>query len=339
MRVLICDDSSLARNQLARALPESLHADINYASNGQEALEAIRSSPFELLILDLTMPVMDGYAVLEQLRRQRLKLDIVVVSGDIQAQAQLRAKALGARAFIKKPCNPATLSSLLLELGYPLVSGERQGLPSAGGGTNPLPRQLTLAETDPLDRITEVANIAMGRAASLLAELLGVFVVLPLPVVNQLRASELQMAVLAATDGGESNAVCQAFIGAGIGGEALLMLHGTRIKDLAQLMNYAEIEPHERIEVLMDLASILISASLKGFEEQLGIRFSQGQPTILGHQEGLQPLLSRGAEEWENTLAIEFDYAIEDRDIQCTLLLLFSEDALSSLQQHTAHLD
>ncbi|OMH25587.1 response regulator [Motiliproteus sp. MSK22-1] len=329
-QVLICDDSGLARKVLARSLPEGLNAAITYASNGQEAVEAIRKGQFDLMFLDLTMPVMDGYEVLETLNKENRMFDIVVVSGDIQAEAQKRVLALGARDFIKKPCSKETLTELLPDIGYPLDEETEEAN---------IEERLSDSDIDPLDRIGEISNVAMGRAASLLADILEVFVVLPIPLVNEVESSELQMAVAAIGNSEEMSAVCQGFIGSRISGEAFLMIHDGNISELAKMMGHDDYNPEEdRIEVIMDMANVLISASLKGFEEQLDLRFSRGHPTVLDSQDNIDKLLAHGAHQWKKTLAIEFDYRIEDHDIQCTLMLLFSENSIQMLHNRTAYI-
>ncbi len=335
-QILICDDSKLARKQLARSLPDDLQSGLSFASHGLEAIEAIRSQRFDLLLLDLTMPVMDGYEVLETLKQEGHDIRVVVVSADIQQEALRRVKQLGAREFIRKPCDPDTLTTLLQSLEiYPASASA--AAPSQAGAASQVAEPT--ADIDPLERISEVANVAMGRAASLLADLLEVFVVLPLPVVNVVEPSELQMAISAVGSSREVSAVSQGFVGSGISGEAFLMLHDTGIRNLAQLMNHQGPCSHEdRIEILMDVANILISACLKGFEEQLDIHFSQSHPTVLGQKESIEDLLERGRIHWQKTLAIEFDYRIEQHDIQCTLMLLFSEDGLARLHKRTSYL-
>ena len=62
--LLVCDDSNMARKQLLRALPADWPVTISQAANGEEALEQLRAAHFDLLLLDLTMPVLDGYGVL-----------------------------------------------------------------------------------------------------------------------------------------------------------------------------------------------------------------------------------------------------------------------------------
>ena len=93
-RILICDDSALARKQMARALPEGLRGDVSFAKDGVEALEKLRGHEAELMFLDLNMPEVDGYQVLEQVRKEDLPVLTIVVSGDIQPEARERVRKL-----------------------------------------------------------------------------------------------------------------------------------------------------------------------------------------------------------------------------------------------------
>src|SRR5262245_44352939 len=67
MRVLIVDDSRLARIMLRKALPPSLSTEVIEAANGTEAIRCVQSSRVDLMLLDLTMPDRDGYQVLKTL--------------------------------------------------------------------------------------------------------------------------------------------------------------------------------------------------------------------------------------------------------------------------------
>ncbi|NVK89478.1 MAG: response regulator [Gammaproteobacteria bacterium] len=58
--VTVCDDSTLARKQIARSLPDYWDIDLSFAENGLEGLECVRNGQAEVLFLDLTMPEMDG---------------------------------------------------------------------------------------------------------------------------------------------------------------------------------------------------------------------------------------------------------------------------------------
>lgn len=118
--VLVCDDSAMARKMLIKALPAEWDIEITQAANGLEALAAYRAGKAEVMFLDLTMPEMDGFTVLETLRAEGLNTFVVVVSADIQPLAQERVMSLGAIAFVKKPVNPAEIQTILKQYGMVL---------------------------------------------------------------------------------------------------------------------------------------------------------------------------------------------------------------------------
>ena len=114
--LLVCDDSAMARKQLLRALPPEWPVEVSQATNGVEALQRIRQGGIELLLLDLTMPQLDGYGVLAGLRDEGLACKVIVVSGDVQDEAVRRVTELGALAFLKKPAD-ATLMVVTKDTG------------------------------------------------------------------------------------------------------------------------------------------------------------------------------------------------------------------------------
>lgn len=120
-KVLIVDDSSFARKQMARALPDGWEVEISFAENGQQAVESIRQGLGEIVFLDLTMPVMDGYGALEIIKQEDLPAMVIVVSGDIQPEARDRVRKLGALDFIKKPVDKAKATEILTQYG--ILSG------------------------------------------------------------------------------------------------------------------------------------------------------------------------------------------------------------------------
>lgn len=115
--LLICDDSSMARKQVVRSLPEQWDVSIEFASNGIEGLEAIRQGKGEMVFLDLTMPQMDGYEVLQKIREENHKSVVIVISGDVQPEARERVMGLGALDFIKKPVDKEKLETVLHQFG------------------------------------------------------------------------------------------------------------------------------------------------------------------------------------------------------------------------------
>lgn len=115
--ILVVDDSAMSRKLVIRALPSEWDVEVHQAGNGQEALDLYKSSQAQVMLLDLTMPVMDGFEVLESLKRDGLKPFVIVISADVQPKAQERVKELGAAAFLRKPIKTEELEQVLKENG------------------------------------------------------------------------------------------------------------------------------------------------------------------------------------------------------------------------------
>lgn len=329
LAILICDDSSLARKQMAKSLPKNWDVDISFAKNGVEALEFIRQGKAEIMFLDLNMPELDGYGVLKAIRENDLPTMVIVVSGDIQPEAYQRVINLGALEFIKKPIDIDHITQLLDKYGIYSASSDQHQTHSKN-----IDIKVSLS-----DAYQEVANVAMGQAANLLAKLLDVFVILSVPKVSMIEVNELKMALSQAEYNDSQSAICQGFIGSGISGEALMIFNETNLDDIAQLMKYkGEIDQTIEIELLMDISSILIGAFLKGFTEQLDITFSQSHPVIFGRHIKMSDLLKQDSMHWKKTLSIEIPYNIDDKKIQCDLLILFTEDSLKPMNERMSYI-
>ena len=328
--VVLCDDSSTARKQLLRALPEDWPVTLHQASDGEQALDFVRSGKCQVLFLDLTMPVLDGYQTLARLREEGLSCQVIVVSGDVQDQAVVRVMNLGARAFIGKPAAGEVISRTLQDLGL--------YQPAALNSSSPLDAVQTLVSVSFRDALREVTNVAIGRSAALLSKVLGVFVQLPVPQVNLFEVSELHMTLLDAQRGEQYSAICQGFIGEAIAGEALLLFHDSELADMAQLLGRYPEDEVQTTEMLLDLASILIGACLAGIAEQLDLRFSQSHPQLLGHRASLDELITVNRQRWRQTLAVEISYSLEGHAVHFDLLLLFTEDSVARLTNKVSYL-
>jgi chemotaxis protein CheY-P-specific phosphatase CheC/DNA-binding NarL/FixJ family response regulator len=370
-KLLICDDSNMARKQVARSLPDGWDVEISFAANGEEGVEAIKAGKGDVLLLDLNMPVMDGYQVLEAILAQDLPTLTIVISGDIQPEAHQRVTSLGALGFIQKPVNKDILTKVLSSYGVfsnetPASPQELDIVDNPPISVAPITRENSVIKTalkpeatpisapqvtsepeepeitlsaDMRDCYQEIANVAMGRAGDLLARLLNVFVELPIPNVNFIEVSELRMALKDIENHESTSGICQGFISAGISGEALLILNDSSFKDVASLMNYQyDADMGTELELLMDLANVLIGACLKGVSEQLDIQFSQGHPEVLGQHRKISDLIANNAKKWKKTLAIEISYSIENYPIKCDLLLLFTESSMQTLNNKLAYL-
>lgn len=187
------------------------------------------------------------------------------------------------------------------------------------------------------DLYQELLNVAMGRAADMLARLLNTFIELPIPKVNLIARSELDMALASASGKKNVSAVCQGFMGDAISGEALLLLTDADINDLITLGGIGDQDSRNELELLMDTANILIGACLKGFSEQLDIHLTQSQPEVLGHHQPIERLLNPQTS-WTQALAIEIRYRLENRAANIELLLLFTAGSLEIINNKAQYL-
>lgn len=119
MKILVVDDSKLARLTLIKTLKEyEPSAEIYEAENGAIAVELFKAENPRVVFLDLTMPVMDGYEALKLIMQIDPNAQVVVVSADIQIQAQVQVLALGAKLMVPKPINTDKMLAILQQLVF-----------------------------------------------------------------------------------------------------------------------------------------------------------------------------------------------------------------------------
>ncbi len=109
-RLLVADDNKVNRLLLTRSLEQQGHS-VALAEDGRVALELLRREPFDLLLLDIEMPQMNGFEVLEQLAAdlQLRDLPVIVTSSVEGLDNVVRCIELGAEDYLPKPVNPVLL--------------------------------------------------------------------------------------------------------------------------------------------------------------------------------------------------------------------------------------
>lgn len=111
-RVLVVDDD-LGIRTLARFILNSAGYEVALASHGQEALALLNKDDADVIVLDLNMPVMDGYTFVHNLDDARHRPHIIILSGD---QAETAREELGADASLRKPFRPDELVAKVEEV-------------------------------------------------------------------------------------------------------------------------------------------------------------------------------------------------------------------------------
>jgi CheY-like chemotaxis protein len=101
-KVLIIDDSRFARLKLSKPIAEAGY-EVLEAGNGLEGLDLTRQEKPDCIICDLLMPVMDGYAFLENIKKEGITIPVLVLTSDIQEKTRKKTFDLGAVDLINKP--------------------------------------------------------------------------------------------------------------------------------------------------------------------------------------------------------------------------------------------
>jgi DNA-binding response OmpR family regulator len=107
--VLVVDDSSTMRMSLVRALNELGFDNIKEATNGRQALELVLKESFDLMLLDMEMPEINGMEVLLALKNNPQRLPVIVISAADQIENAVKCIEAGAEDYLPKPFNPTLL--------------------------------------------------------------------------------------------------------------------------------------------------------------------------------------------------------------------------------------
>ncbi len=179
LRILVADDHPINRRYLGMALESLLH-QASFCADGQEALRALQAEPFDLVLMDIHMPVMDGLQATRALRELPgpvASTPVFALSADVMAGSRERALEAGCNAFLAKPVHLEQLAEALS-----CVEPRRaQGLPGPAAAHAPTPRpmagapDLPDAQDAPSPLSPRLADLAACLPRDRLRELLAMF--------------------------------------------------------------------------------------------------------------------------------------------------------------------
>lgn len=110
-RILVADDEDILRILIADTLEDDF--EIEEAEDGKEALEKIRATDYDLIILDYMMPYLTGLEVLEQVRNDQNDTRVLMLTAKAQDADREQAIQKGANYFMSKPFSPMELLQLV----------------------------------------------------------------------------------------------------------------------------------------------------------------------------------------------------------------------------------
>lgn len=110
--ILVVDDNEMNRDMLSRRLQRQKY-EVLVAEDGEKALEMVREHPFNLVLLDIMMPKLSGYEVLEQLKSdaETQHIPVIMISAVDDLDSVVRCIELGAEDYLFKPFNPVLLKA------------------------------------------------------------------------------------------------------------------------------------------------------------------------------------------------------------------------------------
>jgi CheY-like chemotaxis protein/HPt (histidine-containing phosphotransfer) domain-containing protein len=161
LHVLVAEDHPVNRKYLA-ALLDSLGHEVHFAEDGQAAVRAVRARPFDAVLMDLHMPLLDGVAATQAIRAlpgSAATVPIIALTADAFAETRERCLAAGMNGFLIKPVNVQELAAALAARSAPAAKADT---PAPGPEV----------ESDELldhDRMTQVRSVLPGDRFGLLA--------------------------------------------------------------------------------------------------------------------------------------------------------------------------
>ncbi|GBC64015.1 response regulator [Desulfonema ishimotonii] len=322
--ILIVDDSPVARKMLKSCLLKNGNYEIHEAVNGEDGVQKFQALSPDVIFMDLTMPVLDGYQAIEQIRALDGDAIIIVTSADVQKKARERVEASGVSHIVQKPARPDPIREALAK-----VEAIRQ-TPSEG-----------MFSEEERDILQEVMNIAFGNAAADLGEVINMYLDLSTPSVHIASIGEMGdwLTDEMALDFLKTSMIIQNFWG-DFSGFGLLFLPDNAGRELIlMLQECVSDEPEEKPmaaqekEVLLEVGNILIGACVGKICELLKTFVTYNPPRVLGEgNEGYRSFIS-SFDASQTAIVMETLFRFNTVDIRGQLLVITNQDAIEWLRK------
>ena len=127
-RILVVDDERIIRDSLKAWLDDEEGFTVETAESGPGALDQLTEGPFQLMLLDIKMPEMDGVEVLKKAKEIRPELQVVMMTAYATVETAVEAMKIGALDYLIKPFDPETLIPKILRLYEDLEASQDKQL-------------------------------------------------------------------------------------------------------------------------------------------------------------------------------------------------------------------
>jgi chemotaxis protein CheC len=190
---------------------------------------------------------------------------------------------------------------------------------------------------DQRDALQEVANLAMGQAATRLARLLDAFIELSVPRVKVVAVSEAAAALREMTGIEDTVSAVRQGFRSDIKGEALVICRSDSIEQLCSLVSdpysRSSYETVSQKELVFDVANVLTGACVSCILDQLGRTPVFSAPGLLGEAMTLDEVFQPGVLQWEVALLVEVNFALEDQSFRAHLVMLMAEESIRHMNE------
>lgn len=115
LRMLCVDDNEQLRENLKQQFVAE-DFDVETAENGEKALEMIRANHYDIVLLDLKMPKMDGKAVLQEMKNMTRNPHVIMLTAVDEVATAIECVKLGAKDYISKPYDPEELLHVVIKV-------------------------------------------------------------------------------------------------------------------------------------------------------------------------------------------------------------------------------
>jgi len=182
------------------------------------------------------------------------------------------------------------------------------------------------------DALQEIANLAMGQAATRLARLLDTFIELSVPRVRVVRAEDAAQTLRDMTGIEESVTAVRQGFRSDIKGEALVICRSSGVGQLCELVNdpyvHSAYDSVSQSELMFDVANVLTGACVSCILNQLDRTPIFSAPGLLGEKISLEDVFQADVLAWKMALLLEVNFALEDQTFRAHLVMLMAEDSI-----------